>query len=183
MFNWFYNLFGQNKTDDDQYNQYVDYINYCSKNNKNELIGNFSADGFYEIFKTLIEISKDQMFIFIKNYESVFTDELFQYFKFNLKRHEKNLSEVCIMTFDGVIDKRFKNLDTEFNCFNYYAMRIKNGCPNNFIVVDNKAYWIEEDFTSLRRTGFESQPFKACCNFNDPFKSSRLIKIFLDCKK
>lgn len=90
--------------------------------NKRELFGNFSEEGFYEIFTQLLQYADNSIYIICKNYDSIFNDDIFRYFKYVVKRIDNRGGEISLITFDSAKDKRFLDLQEKYTTFNYYPM-------------------------------------------------------------
>lgn len=166
----------QKQKDFEKYKNMV--YNNCI-HNKGMLFGNFSEEGFYEIFTQLLQYADSSIYIICKNYDSIFNDDIFCYFKYVVKRINNRGGEISTITFDSTKDKRFIDLQEKYTTFNYYPMTLNTSKQaNNCIIVNCKSYWLEEASTSTLRNGFTKQPFKACANFNDPLKAAKLISLF-----
>lgn len=183
---WFWFLGNQRKDNEESglsdIERWKRKIRKNSNEDINELIGNFSWEGFNEIFICLIQKTQRDMNIFINNFDTFFTDEMFYYFKHVLSEYESKDIKVFLSTYDSEKDKRLLDLDDQFKCFTYIPVSCKNADElNNFIVVDCKSWWIEDLFSIYTRkiakeNGNTKYSFiKASVNFNDPLEASKLL--------
>lgn len=183
---WFWFLGNQRKDNEESglsdIERWKRKIHKNSNENINELIGNFSWEGFNEIFICLIQKTQRDMNIFINNFDTFFTDEMFYYFKHVLSEYESKDIKVFLSTYDSEKDKRLLDLDDQFECFTYMPVSCKNVDElNNFIVVDCKSWWIEDPFSiNARKIVKENSNakysfIKASVNFNDPLEASKLL--------
>jgi hypothetical protein len=165
------------KMSDDDWIKYRAEIYECAKKRQDRLIGNFSEKGFEYIYDMMIQNTEFQIIFFIKNFESIFDKAKFTYFEYSILKSRPNI-RASIYTFSGDKDERFIELETKYEQFKYVPLIIndKNTFANNFIISDCFRYWIEEDYTSMKRTSlYNNEPFKACCNFHDYNKVSKLL--------
>jgi hypothetical protein len=145
---------------------------------ENKIYGNFSFEGLYFILENLFKLANFEILIFIRNYESVFTLDNYYTLRRAALRLQKNNRDIYIYTFDGNKSERFKQLSDEFENVKYVPLKFnnENGIGSNFIIVDQRSYWLEEDFTTMARTEItDKSVIKACVNFNDTKRSAELI--------
>lgn len=165
------------KMTDEDWEKYRQEIFYSAKYKRDFLIGNFSFKGFNYIFDALIENTEFKLVFFIKNFESVFNKSKFEFIEY---RCLKRGITVSIYTYDGKEDERFLDLSKKYYNFKYVPLKLKDGAKtNNFILSDYHRYWLEEDESSIARNDMNNYKgfFKACTNFNDYEKVSKLMSI------
>lgn len=185
MFNWLKNKYEKINAGVKEYNKrlkekqrlkelakYREYVFSCWKEGKNDLIGNFSYDGYKCIFETMITGAKRSIYIFCENYDKVFTDDLFQLLKYKISSGVKTY----IITYNGKEDEKLKSLENE-NC-KYVCVNSYNPDKiNNFFVVDEMSYWMDDKSWIIRNNFPKMKSFKACANFRDFIMSIRLISV------
>lgn len=178
VFKWFGNYFGEISKlkkiayKSNELERYRNLIYDCSKNDKNLLIGNFSYEGYEYIFSELIFNASKSIYVFCEDYNKIFTDELFPLFLF------KALSgiKVRIITYNGKMEDKFEKLNDSHADCKYYSLRASDmNKLNNYIVVDDKSYWIDDKSWFTRKDFSE---LKACVNFHDPNYCSNLLYNF-----
>lgn len=185
---WFWLLGnqGNQRTDEDtglsEIDKYKRKIRKNSNEKINELIGNFSFEGFNEIFICLLQNTKYELNIFIDDFDSIFTDESFRYFKYILNEYKTNGVKVFLSTFNSKRDDRFVSLENEFEIFKYLSVSCKNPEElHNFIVSDCKSAWVEDNIsvhykiTVGNKDKISSRFIKACVNFNDPIYAAKWL--------
>lgn len=173
--NWFKKSDDEGSFLSNDLNDYNDELYDAFDKNKNKLFGNFSKEGFDCIFELLIGQANENIFISCKNYDVLFNDSNFILLKFIAERFERTKHEIILITYNGEKDERFINLEKEFSSFKYYPCKITNDEKfNNFIVADNRKYWLEDIIFNRKDL---NGPFKACVNFNDIRKGLELIHI------
>lgn len=182
---WFWLLDNQRVDEDAGLSQKDKYKRKIRKNSNekiNELIGNFSFEGFNEIFICLLQNTKYELNIFIDDFDSIFTDESFRYFRHILSEYKTNGVKVFLSTFNSKRDDRFVSLENEFEIFKYLSVSSKNPEElNNFIVSDCKSVWVEDNLsvrhkmTVGNKDKTSSRFIKACVNFNDPIYAAEWL--------
>ena len=85
------------KCEDDR-RKYYAHIDDCFIKKSNNLIGNFTFEGFKYAVTSMLLNSKKSIVIFIKNYNCIFNNELFLILK---DRLQCNI-EIILITYDGV---------------------------------------------------------------------------------
>lgn len=189
IFKWLIDLLIEDeKNNKNTFNEYTNAIFESANKLENKLYGTFSKDGFYFTFNTLLDISNFELIIFIKNFDSIFNDVLFNYFDLICNKFEKQLNKIEIYTFDGNPDSRFIELSEKYKCVQYQPLKLKDkGEAQNFIISDRKSYWLEESLTTMMRNSFdETDKFnfiKGCVNFNDVNRSFKLLKYLNEIKE
>lgn len=185
MFNFLKKIFNNfmDKTFTMSEKDWQKYYQEIRKNNKEQnkcLIGNFSQRGFDYIYYELIESANNQIVFFIKDYNSIFDNVKFRTLEMMCKKFERCHGIIDIYTFNSKKDERFLNLENTYKCIKYTALKTNNDTDlkklNNFILVDSNKYWLEEAYTTFKRTNINNNEefLKACCNFNDYNKTYEL---------
>ena len=151
--------------------KYSDFVYDCFKKESNTIIGNFSYEGYKRIFENMIGEAKHSIYVFCENYDLIFTDELFCLFKFKADSGIK----VRIITYGENREPKFEPFNEYHSDCRYVSVHTEHPeRMNNFIVVDEKSYWIDD------KAWFDRKDFsrlKACANFRDFFKCAKMIDI------
>lgn len=184
IFKKFFNLF----TSDDNKSSFNDYrkaIFESASKSENRLYGTFSKEGFHCVFNEILNNSQLELIIFIKNFDSIFDEAVFNYFELICSKFEKQSNKIEIYTFDGNVEHRFKELSQKYDCVFYQPLCVKKGGEaQNFIVSDRKSYWLEEVITTQIRNNLNENCFiKGCVNFYDINKSFDLLNYINEIKQ
>lgn len=190
------NLFPKIKMTSHDWDKYFEEVRKNCRDKRNCIMGNFSQKGFNYVFYELIEHADRQLIFFIKDFESIFDDPKFRSLEMMCRKLNILGGIIDVYTFNGEKDERFINLEKEFKCFKYTPLSVKDENSikklSNFILADSNAYWLEESFTTFRRTNItnDEEFFKACFNFGDYQKTYELYdyiraveNIINQCKK
>lgn len=174
MLNWIKNFFKKVKEDNriEELAKYRQFVYDCCKNEKNDLIGNFSYDGYKYIFENMIFGAKFSIYVFCEDYDKIFTDELYPLFKL---KTQSGIT-VRIITYNGKKDSGFEELAKQSPNCKYYALSCNDtNKMNNFFVVDNRRYWIDDKSWFVRK---DFSKLKACACFNDFKKCAKMTDVF-----
>jgi hypothetical protein len=161
------------KEDTEKINEkYIKYLEQKFSENSRDLIGNFSFDGYYNIFILLITNAKNKITIVCKDYETLFNDNLFLLLSTKAKTMKDSNFEISIITYNGEMEDSFKKLSEQNKNVFYYPVKAVK-CINNFILADENKYWIED--TIFQRNNLnDSGKLKAVACFNDMMKVAKL---------
>ena len=150
--------------------KYSEFVYDCYRNKNNTLIGNFSYEGYRNIFENMISGASFSIYIFCEDYDKIFTDELFPMFLFKAQSGIR----VRIITY-GNKEPRFEQLNNSHADYKYYSVHTEHPERlNNFIVVDEKSYWMDDKSWFIRK---DFSRLKACANFCDFRRCVELLNI------
>lgn len=152
--------------------KYIKSLEQKFSENSRDLIGNFSFDGYYNIFILLITNAKNKITIVCKDYETLFNDDLFLLLSTKAKTMKDSNFEISIITYNGEMEDSFKKLSEQNKNVFYYPVKAVKYI-NNFILADENKYWIED--TIFQRNNLnDAGKLKAVACFNDMLKVAKL---------
>ena len=165
-----YNIYQENKQLS-QIAQYKKYIDNALKKEYTDIIYNFTIDGYKYIFSTLIFNAQHSVYILTQNYDKIFiNNEMFYLFQLRIKNNPELI--VKLITYNNDLNDKLLQLQKTYPNFKYYPFSTEKQC-NNFIVTDEKNYWIEDAHTK-RKEKF----LKANLCFRDYLGCAKLIEKF-----
>lgn len=151
--------------------RYVDFCLAIDKhfNNKSDqVLFNFSKEGYYRIFDKMVGEAKFQLNICLSNYDVLFERSTFLVLK--MKAHQGLKINIVITNGDITEKEKFKELSSYDNV-NIYVCKAD---VNNFILADYSMYWLE---ANNHRTNLNEFIHAELC-FHNYKKSSELQDIF-----
>ena len=133
------------------------------------------------VFEKMLEYAKNEVILFMKNYETVFnTESSFYMFQNKLKTYEKSGVVTTVYTFDGKKDCRFSGLQLMYKNFNYVPLEVSKGYEaNGFLVVDKKSFMVE----SKKSLFYDGVNIPLVFNFNEPETSRQYVDFINDIRK
>ena len=133
------------------------------------------------VFEKMLEYAKNEVILFMKNYETVFnTESSFYMFQNKLKTYEKSGVVTTIYTFDGKKDCRFSGLQLMYKNFEYIPLEVSKGYEaNSFLVVDKKSFMVE----SKKSLFYDGVNIPLVFNFNEVEQSCKYVEFVNDIKK
>jgi len=145
--------------------------------NSCETFATFTPQGFNLVIELLINKAQYKLCMFIEKRELFLDDFKLMMLEAKLKQFTLNGGKATIATFGGERDEELLKLQNKYpNCFEYIALKCKNAPEvNNFIVVDNKSYLLED--TIFHRNSI-CDHLKAEVNFFNFGRSSQLMEKF-----
>jgi hypothetical protein len=158
--------------------EYYNDVIKRSENNSCERFATFTPQGLNLIIELMIQKSQYNLNMFIEKREIYFDILKLDMLERKLQQFEQSSGKVSIITFGGESDDVFIKLQTKYpKSFQYCPLKCSNASEvNNFIVVDNKSYLIE-DPTWNHRVSLKDD-VKAEVNFFDYSKTNDLIQRF-----
>ena len=133
------------------------------------------------VFEKMLEYAKNEVILFMKNYETVFnTESSFYMFQNKLKTYEKSGVVTTVYTFDGKKDCRFSGLQLMYKNFEYVPLEVSKGYEeNSFLVVDKKSFMVE----SKNSLFYDGINIPLVFNFNEVEQSCKYVEFVNDIKK
>ena len=150
------------------------FVDYCLaidkhfNNKSDQILFNFSKEGYYRIFDKMVGEAKFQLNICLSNYEVLFERSTFLVLK--MKAYQGLKINIVITNGDITEKEKFKELSSYGNV-NIYVFKAD---INNFILADYSMYWLE---ANNHRTNLNEFIHAELC-FHDYKKSSELQDVF-----
>lgn len=154
-----------------QINEFKKKVIFNAENDIDLRSSNYSIENLHVIIEQLLLKSTNSLIISLKNKNLIFNEDNLKLLDETIERLNKTNGQIIIFN--------WMNEDKYFSKFQEFDLKyiFSKDSFNNFIVVDNKSYWLEDVRSSNRNSYLESKIITAEYNFNNKSKATEIANL------